>query len=130
MRSEHTTKIDFDTWAEMAKNDPDAFERMRLQAIDEFIESVPESSQERLRRFQWRIDQERRLAKTPLAACIRLSSMMWQSLLGDGGLRDRFATLANTTATLYGGPASTVASKPKLAPTAEILSFKQATTRV
>ena len=94
MNEKKTTEMDFDAWADIARTDPDAFERMRLDAIEEFINSVPEQNQERLRRFQWRIDQERRRAKTPLGACIRISNMMWQSLLGDGGLRERFSMLA------------------------------------
>lgn len=114
MRDKHTTDLDFDTWADLARTDPDAFERMRLEAIDAFIESVPEKNRERLRRFQWRIDQERRRAKTPLAACIRLSSMMWQSLLGEGGLRDRFALMA---ASLQGDGENVTAHK------AQVLAF-------
>ena len=114
MREEHTTELDFDTWADLARTDPDAFEQMRLEAIDAFINSVPERNRDRLRRFQWRIDQERRRAKTPLAACIRLSSMMWQSLLGDGGLRDRFASMA---ASLQGEGEKETVSK------AQVLTF-------
>ncbi len=114
MRAKHTTELDFDTWADLARTDPDEFERMRLEAIDAFIESVPERNRERLRRFQWRIDVERRRAKTPLAACIRLSSMMWQSLLGDGGLRDRFTLLA---ASLHGEDEGSTRQK------AQVLAF-------
>jgi hypothetical protein len=81
--------LDFDAWAEVARTDPEAFERMRLAAIERCIADAPVQNQERLRRLQWRIDQERRRAGTPLAACIRVSRMMWQSLIGEGGLRDR-----------------------------------------
>lgn len=62
---------------------------MRLEAIERCIADAPVENQDRLRRLQWRIDQERRRAGTPLAACIRVSRMMWQSLMGEGGLRDR-----------------------------------------
>jgi hypothetical protein len=66
---------------------------MRLAAIQAAIDGAPEANRERLRRLQWRIDQERRLARTPLAACIRISRMMWRAVLGPNGLRDRVAEL-------------------------------------
>jgi hypothetical protein len=93
MKTEMTAEIDFETWARLAKEDPDAFEQRRLEAIAEVIESAPEHSRERLRCLQWRIDQERRLARTPLAACVRISQMMWRSVLGDGGLQQRLGDL-------------------------------------
>lgn len=93
MKNKKTAEIDFDTWSEMARNDPETFESMRLAAIDAAIEGAPEANRERLRCLQWRIDQERRLARTPMAACMRISRMMWRSVLGEGGLRDRFGEL-------------------------------------
>lgn len=56
--------------------------------IEAFICSVPEERQPRLRGLQWRIDQIRRTARTPLASCIRISRMMWDSVLGEGGLHE------------------------------------------
>lgn len=86
---------DFDTWANLARTDPEAFESLRQAAIEQCIANAPAENRDRLRRLQWRIDQERRRAGTPLGACIRLSRMMWQSLLGEGGLRDRFAAVGD-----------------------------------
>ena len=91
-----TTKIadrDFAEWVDLAAKDQTTFEDLRQAAIDDFIESVPQENRERLRRLQWRIDQERRLARTPMNACMRLSRMMWQNVVGEGGLRDRFEQL-------------------------------------
>lgn len=85
--------IDFDFWAKAAKNSPDEFENMRQEALEDFFASVPEENRERLRRLQWRVEQERRLAHTPMAACVKISRMMWHSLLGEGGLRDRLNSL-------------------------------------
>jgi hypothetical protein len=93
MKNTKSAEIDFDLWADMARNDPEAFETMRLEAIDAVIARAPQENQERLRRLQWRIDQERRLARTPMAACLRISRMMWRSVLGPGGLNERFAEL-------------------------------------
>ncbi len=93
MEQKNTAEFDFDAWSDMAKNDPETFEKMRLAAIEDVIEKAPEDNRERLRRLQWRIDQERRLARTPMAACLRISRMMWRMVLGEGGLNDRFAEL-------------------------------------
>lgn len=81
---------DFDSWFDtmkaMAESDPQAFEAMRQQMIDEVIEEAPEAHKRRLVGLQWRVDQERKLAKNPLAACIRISDLMWDSVTGEGGL--------------------------------------------
>jgi hypothetical protein len=93
MEKKKTAEMNFDAWSEMARNDPQRFEAMRLAAIEAVIEGAPEANRERLRRLQWRIDQERRLARTPMGACVRISRMMWRALLGPNGLNDRFGEL-------------------------------------
>jgi hypothetical protein len=98
MERRKTAAVDFDSWMRTAQEDPEAFEAMRLAAIEDVINRAREANRERLRRLQWRIDQERRLAKTPLSACIRLSRMMWRNVTGPGGLQERFAELQRTIA--------------------------------
>jgi len=88
--------MDFDLWSDLAKKDINTFESMRLAAIEEFIESAPERHRHRLRCLQWRIDQERRLSHSPMGACIRISRMMWESLVGDDGLVDHLRDLSST----------------------------------
>lgn len=114
-----TDELDFDRWSQLAESDPDAFEVARLAAIDAMIASFPEESRDRMRRLQWRIDQERRLAKSPMGACIRLSKMMWRQLLGEGGLRERLLGLGGD---LGGAPA------PEREPAggARVLAFSRA----
>jgi hypothetical protein len=80
------SNFDFDEWKTLAISDPDAFERRRQAVIDDFLNSVPESRQRRLRGLQFRIDMERRRARNPLGACIKISAMMWDSLVGPHGL--------------------------------------------
>jgi hypothetical protein len=71
---------EFEVWAELAKTDPERFEALRLETIDDFIASVPgEDRRQQLRRLQWRIDRVRERSSNPLAACIALSRMMWDS---------------------------------------------------
>ncbi|MCU0970497.1 MAG: DUF3135 domain-containing protein [Gammaproteobacteria bacterium] len=103
MREQAASSFDFDRWAALARDDPAAFEAMRRAAIDAFIDSAPPDRQERLRRLQWRIDHERRRAASPLAGCIRISRMMWDSLVGRGGLRERLLDLGAAIEVLHGG---------------------------
>lgn len=71
--------FDFDAWVALGRADPEAFERLRAEFIERFIEGRS-TDKERSRRQQCRIDLERRRAKVPLKACLRLSNMMWESV--------------------------------------------------
>jgi hypothetical protein len=82
------TLVDFDQWAELAKTDPEAFEARRSEVIEDMISRLPEHKQQRMRCLQWKIDLVRSQASNPMAACIKLSEMMWDSLVGPGGLRE------------------------------------------
>lgn len=73
-------KFDFDMWSELSQKDPEAFEALRKKAVNEFITSVDEQKQQRLRCLQWKVDKVREKQKTPLAACVAISDMMWDSL--------------------------------------------------
>jgi hypothetical protein len=79
--------FDFDEWSRLAKVDPSAFEARRLALIEEFLRQFPQPDQQRLRGLQFRIDMVRRRARTPMGACLKISSMMWESLLGSHGLK-------------------------------------------
>ena len=83
-----TPQVDFNNWSELARTDPEAFEARRAEVIEEMIQSMPEHRQQRMRCLQWKIDQVRDRASNPMAACIKLSEMMWDSLVGPGGLRE------------------------------------------
>ncbi len=79
---------DYERLRALAEQDPQAFEQKRREIIDSALEQVPEHRRRRMRCLQWRIDQERHRCKTPLAACISLSRMMWDSVTGNHGLLD------------------------------------------
>ena len=105
--------IDFDHWSTLARSDPEAFEALRTRVIDEAINRAPERSQARLRCLQWKLDQIRDTAASPLSACVLMSRMMWDSVLGDGGLHDTIGKMDQLTT-----------RKPKM-PSAQILPFRQ-----
>jgi len=83
----------FEDWASLAKDDPEAFEIKRKHFINEYIESMPVESRQRMHQLQWRIDTVRRLSKTPMAACLKIYNMMWESAVGDNGMVNKINNL-------------------------------------
>lgn len=81
-------KMDFDQWHSLASEDPQGFEQLRRSLLEEVISRAPQRRQRRLRGLQWRVDQVRSHAPNPMAACISLSSMMWDAFAGEHGLVD------------------------------------------
>lgn len=69
----------FDVLREMAQKDPDALERLCVQLCDQLIQDAPPAYRRKLRGLQFRVDMERRRAKSPMAACIAISGMMHDS---------------------------------------------------
>ena len=67
--------------AQLARENPQAFEALRSELIEDCISSAPELFQTRLRGIQFRVDCVRRLAHSPLGALIKIQSMMWESFL-------------------------------------------------
>lgn len=51
--------FDFDTMADLAKNDPLAFERERKRLLDEYMATVPEAQRRRLTVLQANLDIQR-----------------------------------------------------------------------
>ncbi|NIR25446.1 MAG: DUF3135 domain-containing protein, partial [Gammaproteobacteria bacterium] len=64
---------EFDKLREMAEQDPEQLERLRVELCDRLIQDAPEKYRRKLRGLQFRIDMERRRAKSPMAACIAIS---------------------------------------------------------
>lgn len=91
--------LSFDEWHMLSKEDPAEFENQRQKAIDEAINQSLKASQQRLRQLQWRINMERRRSKNHLDSCIRIYSMMLDSLHGEKGLSNRLQSLIETMTT-------------------------------
>ena len=69
--------FDFDAWMALYESDPEEFERCRTSLIQSVIDTAPRHDQRRLNGLQFQIDMERRRADSPMQACLRISSMMW-----------------------------------------------------
>ena len=80
VNSQKKHKFKFEEWSELSRKDPEAFEELRQKTINEFIDGAAVERQHRLRCLQWKIDRVREKNSTPLAACVAISGMMWDSL--------------------------------------------------
>ncbi|SFE90436.1 DUF3135 domain-containing protein [Nitrosomonas sp. Nm166] len=78
--------FDFDVWSKLAHQDSEKFEVMRQQLINDLIEQAPPHLKQRMIGLQWQVDQIRRQASSPMAACLQVSQRMWHSVLGEKGL--------------------------------------------
>ena len=71
----------FDVLVDMARNDPQRLEALRRKLTESVIAGADtEQKRRRLEGLQFRIDLERRRARSPLAATIKISEMMCHSL--------------------------------------------------
>lgn len=88
MQEKSLTILDFDEAAALARQDPEAYEQYRQDAVEALITRASSKNQQHLRRLQWRIDQERKRAPNAAAACVKIYQMMWDSFAGDNGFVD------------------------------------------
>jgi hypothetical protein len=73
-------KFDFDEWNTLYKKDPEAFEKKRLECLNQCIMDAPLKYQKRLNGLMFHVNAIRQLEKNPMQTCIKMSSMMMQSL--------------------------------------------------
>ena len=75
------TLPDFDVLTSLARKDPRALEDLGKRLTNDVIRRARSSqSRQRLRGLQFKIDLERRRARDSLAACVRISQLMHESL--------------------------------------------------
>jgi len=77
--TESSFEFDFEHWVKLAEQDPAQFEDLRSQTINNAIDELPEDKQLMLRRLQWKVDRVRELKSTPMAACLAITDMMWDT---------------------------------------------------
>lgn len=70
----------FEQLSRLASENPEQLEQLRSQHVESLIASAPEKYRRRLRGLQFQVDCARRKHRNPLAACIEISSMMYDSL--------------------------------------------------
>lgn len=72
----------FDELRELAQRDPEGFERLRAELIEDCICRSSECNQRQLRGLQFVIEARRRVARNPMKALLDIQGMMYDSLIG------------------------------------------------
>lgn len=85
--------FDFELWAKLAKESPEEFDAMCSNSIQDIIQNAPQAQKHRLEGLQWKIDQISEMSATPISACIKISTLMWEHVIEEGGLQDHISTL-------------------------------------
>lgn len=100
-------RMEFDPeyWLRLARENPQEFERQRLEAIEAVIAEAPPAQRERLRALQCRIDLELRKARTALGGAIRLQQLMWERF---EALRMALNALQNPSVSVAPAPSAEV----------------------
>ncbi len=101
MKAEGFWKMSHDERVDMARSDPDRFNQLRQDLVEQFISKAPEKKRERLRSLQWRIDAEIARHSNPLGACVAISRMMEEKVFGKDGLIESLYALNAAT---HGSP--------------------------
>lgn len=123
MQTAFDWEFDFDSWSELASSDPVAFEKQRAALVNQAIGCTPDEYQQRLKCLQWRVDKVRERSGTALAACIRISDMMWDSVMRQKGLVDNLQALREATLNMDGGGNLKQLTATNVADSATILAF-------
>ncbi len=66
----------FNELVQLAQQDPQALESLRLHACEQLIQAATPEEQRKLRGLQFKIDMERQRSKSTTSICIRLSEKM------------------------------------------------------
>jgi len=98
--------FDFDSWAELARSDPQAFELERKLLIERTIMKAPAENRQRLHCLQWKIDQIRNLASTPMSACLQINRLLWENIYSEHGLLPKLQRLQALEAPAKDGSAA------------------------
>lgn len=70
----------FDELRDLLQRDPEGFEALRAQLIEDCIRRSSSCNQRRLRGLQFVIDARRRVAGSPMKALMDIQAMMYDSL--------------------------------------------------
>lgn len=92
MTLKHSDLPAVDDLIDLAKNQPEELEALRAKLFHELVDNAKtESRKRRLHGTQFVIDMHKRKAKTPLAACLKISELMWDRTLELNDQLDAFA---------------------------------------
>jgi uncharacterized protein DUF3135 len=73
-------EFDFEYWRSLHQNSPELFEQEREEWLTKLINDAPVNYRKRLSGIKFHIDTIRSTEKNPLQTCVKLSSMMMDSI--------------------------------------------------
>lgn len=76
--NDQTLNFDFDEWVALNKEDPEAFEKRRMEWCRQLINTAPSSCQRRLNGLFFQINMEKQRSSNAMDSCLRLSKLMWE----------------------------------------------------
>lgn len=114
-------KFDFETWAELAKTDPAAFEEKRKALMQEVIEQSPDKYKQRLEGIQFQVDGQRQIAKNPIDSMQRIYGMMMDKVFKEDGLLHALESLSKPQQT------KPIVTRKRKDAKADVVSFRKET---
>lgn len=109
----------YEILAQLARDDPAAYEKWRCEVIEHFIESTPVHLQRRLRGIQFRVECIRRGSRSALGATVKIYSLMWNSFIV---LNDEWQALVQSSAD---GGESLPSRRAGCGKTAQVIAFQK-----
>lgn len=106
--------------SKLARDDPPAYEALRREIIEDFIDNAPDKLKPRLQGLQFRIDSLRRLSRSALGSTIRIYDLMWKSFVTMNYQWQEFLHLEEPLT----GPRSTEGNRGLPERSARILQFR------
>lgn len=99
--NDQTLNFDFDEWASLNQEDPEAFEKRRIEWCQQLINNAPSSCQRRLNGLFFQINMEKQRSSNAMDSCLRLSKLMWEKF---HELRDELQGLMSLPAEGFNEP--------------------------
>ena len=91
-------EFDFDEWAKLAKENPDAFENKRQQMIQDVIDtSFAKDQTSHARSSMANRPDSRYSQQIQWPSCLKISQMMWDKTIGEDGLVDHLQQLTDAS---------------------------------
>jgi len=124
-REHPPTLPDFDTLRNLARNDPEALERLRLALCERVINEAPAHAKPRLQGLMFQINSRRQLARSEMDATETLSEMMNDSLQRMQAMLKDLRTIQSESILLTTRSDSVDSLLAEKEPSADILPFRK-----
>lgn len=108
--------------AQLARDDPAAYETWRREVIERAIENAPPHLQPRLRGIQFRVECIRRGSRSALGATVKIYSLMWNSFIV---LNDEWQGLVQGSTSSTDGWKTLPSRRPGCEKTAQVIEFRK-----